>query len=317
MSVIDVCFIGDGSHATRIKKILSDLKVDINLIQHNRLIDIIDQTDVVNSNIIFIMSPNNTHIDYLKKLSKIYKGYVYCEKPPINKYEDFEIFDLINPSKVFFGFNHRFSEFQQFILDTKANYDFGELININIHMSYPFSVKDNYKKSWKSDNTKSPYGVIENLGIHYLDLAVSLMGKVNKVFLNSTNLNNAGTADDTASISLLHENGAASNIFVSYATLAKESLYFTFKSGDISYNGEEFKSYYPRETFNPEGLSICPPVVFSKRIEGELLYLNSLQNCVAYFIEVVLNSDNFNHDLFNQTRISTLAMFGRVEDDKP
>ena len=40
----------------------------------------------------------------------IYDGYVYCEKPPINKVEDLEIFDLINPSKFFFGFNYRFSE---------------------------------------------------------------------------------------------------------------------------------------------------------------------------------------------------------------
>jgi len=37
----------------------------------------------LNSDIIFITSPNSTHANYLNKLSKSYKGYVFCEKPPI------------------------------------------------------------------------------------------------------------------------------------------------------------------------------------------------------------------------------------------
>ena len=123
MSLLDVCFIGNGSHANRIKNVFSNIKIDFNFIEHDRTLDLDRQTDVLNRDIIFITSPNNTHIDYIKPLSMIYDGYVYCEKPPINKVEDLEIFDLINPSKFFFGFNYRFSEIQKFILQTKEKYD--------------------------------------------------------------------------------------------------------------------------------------------------------------------------------------------------
>ena len=316
MSVLGICFIGNGSHAKRIKKIISNTGHNFNLIEHDRNLDLDCQPDVLNSDIIFITSPNNTHIDYIKPLSMIYDGYVYCEKPPINKVEDLEIFDLINPSKFFFGFNYRFSEIQKFILQTKEKHDLGKLININVHMSYPYSVKEHYKYSWKSDIEKSPIGVIENLGIHYLDLSVTLLGAVKEVFLNSTNINKTGTADDTASVSLLHENGSTSQIFISYATLAREDLYFSFERGDVNYNGAELNAYYPRETFNQKGLSITPPVVLSKSINSELFHSKSLKNCVDYFINIVQTNDAFEQALCNNARISTLAMLGMVEENE-
>jgi len=314
MAVLDICFIGNGSHANRIKKIISNIESNFNFIEHDRKVNLELQPDVLNSDIILITSPNHTHIDYLRKLSKIYQGYVYCEKPPVNKFEDLEIFDLINSSKTFFGFNYRYSEIQEFIDHTKDKYDLGELININIHVSYPFSIKENYQHSWKSDINKSPSGVIENLGIHYIDLSVTFLGTVKQVFLNSTNINKTGTADDTASISLFHENGFTSQIFVSYATLARENMYFVFERGDINYNGNELNAYYPRETFNNEGLSIRPPIVLSKSISSELLSSRSLRNCINYFINIASRNDSFNHDFFNKSRISTLAMLGKVEN---
>ena len=316
LSILEICFIGDGAHANRIKKIISNSGHNYKLIEHDRELDLHRQIDVLNSDIIFISSPNNTHIDYIKPLSIIYDGYVYCEKPPINKVEDLEIFDLINPSKFFFGFNYRFSEIQKFIFKTKEKYDLGELININVHESYPYSVKENYKHSWKSDIEKSPIGVIENLGIHYLDLSVTMLGVVKKVFLNSTNINKTGTNDDTASVSLLHENGSTSQIFISYATLARENLYFSFERGDVNYNGAELNAYYPRETFNQKGLSIAPPVVLSKSIDSELFHSESLKNCVDYFINIVQTNGRFDQALFDNTRISTLAMLGMTEENE-
>jgi len=316
MSVLGICFIGNGSHANRIKKIISNTGHNFKLIEHDRNLDLDRQPDVMNSDIIFITSPNNTHIDYIKPLTMIYDGYVYCEKPPINKVEDLEIFDLINPSKFFFGFNYRFSEIQKFIFRTKEKYNLGRLININVHASYPYSVKDHYKYSWKSDIEKSPIGVIENLGIHYLDLSVTLLGVVKEVFLNSTNINKTGTTDDTASVSLLHENGSTSQIFISYATLAREDLYFSFERGDVNYNGAELNAYYPREIFNQKGLFITPPIVLSKSIDSELFHSKSLKNCVDYFINIVQTNDAFEQALCNNARISTLAMLGMVEENE-
>jgi predicted dehydrogenase len=310
---VNICFIGNGSHAERIKIIISNMEISYDLVEYDRVADIEQQANVLNSDIIFITSPNSTHANYLNKLSKSYKGYVFCEKPPINKFEDLEIFDMIDPCRFFFGFNHRYSEIQDFISNTEELYNMGDMVNINIHMSYPFSVKESYKYSWKSDISKSPCGVIENLGIHYIDLSVTLLGRIKQVSLNSVNINKSGSAADTATICLVHEGGSTSQIFVSYATLARESMYFSFERGDISYNGSEFNTYYPRETVGKNGLSICPPIVLSKSIDSELLYYQSLHNCINYFINIALSNDCFNHSLIDRARISTLAMFGRVQ----
>ena len=289
------------------------MEISYDLVEYDRVADIEQQANVLNSDIIFITSPNNTHANYLKKLSKSYKGYVFCEKPPINKFEDLEIFDMIDSCRFFFGFNHRYSEIQEFISNTEELYNMGDMVNINIHMSYPFSVKEAYKHSWKSNINKSPCGVIENLGIHYIDLSVALLGRIKQVSLNSVNINKSGSAADTATFCLVHEGGSTSQIFVSYATLARESMYFSFERGDISYNGSEFNTYYPRETFGKNGLSICPPIVLSKSIDSELLYSQSLHNSISYVIKRALSNDCFNPSLIDKARISTLAMFGRVQ----
>ena len=313
MSVMDVSFIGDGSHAKRIKNILKNLEFDFNYIKHDREVAIQEQINVMNSDVIFILSPNHTHIDYLRQLSDSYKGYVYCEKPVINNFQDIEIFSLLDFKRFFFGFNLRYSEFTKFIEVAKAKYDVGSLVNINVHMSYPFSIKDHYKNSWKSDSNKSPSGVVENLAIHYIDLAITLLGPPKKVNINLTNVNRTGTADDTAAITLIHKNGSSSQIFTSYATLAKEGIYFVFERGDISYDGSNLHTYFPRETFNSQGLSIRPPIVSKKEIESELLYSESLLNCVDYFFKTAANKKLFSHELFKGSKISTLAMFGKVD----
>ena len=99
MSALTVCFIGNGNHAKRIKKALDSLKVKYSIVKHNRSINLKQQSDVISSDVIFITSPNDTHWHYLNRLSKYYKGYVYCEKPPVNRFEELEVLDRIDSTK--------------------------------------------------------------------------------------------------------------------------------------------------------------------------------------------------------------------------
>ena len=45
-----------------------------------------NQKDLLKCNIIFILSPNNTHYYFLEKFNK--NKYIFCEKPPVNKYKE-------------------------------------------------------------------------------------------------------------------------------------------------------------------------------------------------------------------------------------
>ena len=93
---IDICFIGDGSHATRIKQTLSDLSIKFNLVTFDRNKAISSQPEVINCQVIFITSPNDTHADYLADLNKIFNGYIYCEKPPCSSLEEVNNLYLMN-----------------------------------------------------------------------------------------------------------------------------------------------------------------------------------------------------------------------------
>jgi hypothetical protein len=105
---LKVCFIGNGGHAKRIQKILFGLVVSYRIIDFDKGTRLSDQIDVVNCHVIFITSPNDTHAQYLAELSKHFNGYIYCEKPPINRSEDMKVLDVIDFSKCFFGFNLRY-----------------------------------------------------------------------------------------------------------------------------------------------------------------------------------------------------------------
>ena len=305
---VRICFIGDGSHANRIKNALKNLKINCSFVEFDRTKALNSQPDLLDCHAVFITSPNNTHAMYLDELNKYFYGYIYCEKPPINKINQINILENINPSKCFFGFNYRYSKIFSFVEEMKEKYNLGKEINMYIHVSYPFAIKEAYLKSWKSKITKSPLGVIENLGIHYIDLAINLFGKFRNVFIIKNNICDTGSAIDTATIFCEHENNASTQIFVSYATLVKDEIYFTFENGDINYDGITLNLLYPKNTFDESGLAVCPSIASSSEIGGYDLYDKSLNDCVEAFMAVVINEEKFESILFENSKMSTLAM---------
>ena len=63
LSILEICFIGDGAHANRIKKIISNSGHNYKLIEHDRELDLHRQIDVLNSDIIFIQCRKNNIMD--------------------------------------------------------------------------------------------------------------------------------------------------------------------------------------------------------------------------------------------------------------
>jgi len=306
---LKVCFIGNGIHAKRIQKILLDLGIGYHMVDFDRGARLLDQINVVNCHVIFITSPNDTHAQYLAELSKHFKGYIYCEKPPINRSEDLKILNIIDFSRCFFGFNLRYSGIHEFLSITKNQFRLGKLLNTHIHHSYPFATKPEYSNSWKSDAVRSPCGVLENLGVHYIDLSVTLSGDIKNICKSTTNLMGSGSAVDTAAIFCEHENNSTSHIFVSYAASFREGMYLTFEKGDIGCDGDVLKVYYPRESFDKRGLSFRPPAVLTKKIGGGALHGDSMQNCIQEFVKVVLNKGKFHPDLGERSKAVVKAMF--------
>ena len=67
---------------------------------------------------VIIASPNKTHYEYVEKLTKNFKGYIFCEKPPVISLTELEKLEKLPEEwkqKIFFDFMLRFSDLSELI----------------------------------------------------------------------------------------------------------------------------------------------------------------------------------------------------------
>ena len=150
--------------------------------------------------------------------------------------------------------------------------------------------------------------MLENLGIHFIDMAVSLCGSIQTSSVSLVNVINKGRAPDTANISLVHSDGALSSIFVSYATSFRNSIYLTLDRGDIHYDGVKIDVYSPRDSLDSKGLSVRPPLALKKELDSDAAYKQSLRECVREFMQIVSTGGEFRPELSERSREVTSAM---------
>ena len=76
--------VGKGSQYNRISKILRKKKINYFLYKPNntKYYDYKEFNKLKNCEIIFILSPNESHFNYINKFYK--NKYIFCEKPPVN-----------------------------------------------------------------------------------------------------------------------------------------------------------------------------------------------------------------------------------------
>lgn len=183
--------------------------------------------------VFFICTPHNTHAEYVLKCLE-YKKDVFVEKPlaidlqSLNKVK--ETF-FKNKSRVFVGFNRRYSKHTNFI---KKN-----LSNENISITYTVNAGLLNDKSWHSD-TKISGGRIIGEVCHFIDLCIFLCSSnviAFKVF-SSSNDNN-----ENITLILKFENGSICNInYFTHGTkkVPKENIKI-FNNGNI-FELDNFKS---------------------------------------------------------------------------
>ena len=111
---LNVCLIGNGIQSKRIQSILKKKKIKFsifcplkkNFSENNKKF-------LKSFNVVFIVSPNSTHFEYIKLLYK--NSYIFCEKPPVNKISHLKKLRRINSNKIFYNFNFRFSKLAEML----------------------------------------------------------------------------------------------------------------------------------------------------------------------------------------------------------
>lgn len=263
-----------------------------------------------------IASPSETHFNYLKKIIASYVGrsnlpYIYCEKPCATSLIELKWLKKSSErlySKLFFGFNYRFSKISCLIKKTLKEKDFGKPIYVNFNITHGLAYKNSVAENWRFTNSDIFSRISGNLGIHYIDLCMNYFGEVRQIDLFEINI--AGHKQpDTSQIRLKFQNNFIANIFLSYATVFSKEMTLFLSNAVVKADENDSTVFYPRDTYNLDGS-------FSRPIEKNYVSMidcdrssSGLLESVSYFLKTVNNREHFKIEDFNLSLKSTHAVF--------
>jgi len=183
--------------------------------QDNRWADFLRQSDAV-----VIASPTVTHLGYLRKLAKGYRGIVLVEKPAVSSLKQCR--DLLREAppgflkRVYVAHNWRFYPWVVKMREILRRDPDNLVLAAEFHLTHDFGFKPGYASSWRSKKRSHPVGPAETQGIHWIDLAHHLFGPVEWVGGGVRRAGRVGSAPDTASIFLKTKSGVHCAIHTSY-----------------------------------------------------------------------------------------------------
>jgi predicted dehydrogenase len=303
--------IGFGNHASRIISILKTFKnIEIYKIFHPTKI-VLENIgtnqfdDLYDCDCILILSPDDTHFEYLSKLSKNYNGYIFCEKPVVTKLDELEKLVNINKDKkkkIFFNFNFRFSKLSEIIKNEINDKKIGEISHVNIFSTHGLAFKKEYLDSWRSN--KNHHNILDSLAIHYLDLILFQMGNITNSYYYPRLVSKNGHTYDTCSLTLETENTSVM-IYCSYANPKINEIVIIGTDGYITIRDNKKEVFFPRDTFDPKGFFVKPPMITNEDFNFENEYTNSLKKSLEYFIDCVKNKKLIDLEIFEKSIMTT------------
>lgn len=285
---LTVGIIGDGGHSIRIQKILINLNVKFIIYKPSKSKKYCSLDDLKSCNAIFIVSPNNTHLEYIKKFHK--KSYIFCEKPPVNKISDLKKLSKLNHKKIYFNYNFRYSKLG-LIIEHIKKLNFGSFQYANIITSHNLAKKKKYLDSWRSKKKLCPKGVYEIVSVHWLDF-INYYFDISKIInMKVNNTSQMGDSYDTSYVTVALKNNKVINIFTSYNTPYCNKSLFIYENGLIE-NNEKFISIYgPADNQDKNGFTIPPKLIKKYNLNEEKDYKESMNISVTNFLKIVKNKN--------------------------
>ncbi len=290
--------IGNGGHSKRIQKILKKKNLNF-FIYKPKKPDYFERdkfSQLKKCNIIFIISPNNSHFFYIKKL---YKGrYIFCEKPPVNKKNELLQLKKIKSKKIYFNYNLRFIQLAKIIENIKK-FKLGKLVYANLSCSHGLAQKKEYKNNWRSNIKKSPKGVYEIVSIHYIDLINYLFDVLKVEKPDLVNSSNIGNSYDTSLVKIILKNGGLVNIFSTYNSSYSNNFFFLFQNGILEQKNNVITIKGPTLNLDKKGFFKSPKIKKIIKINENKDFMNSIYDSVSYFLNHAKNKRFFNKKILD------------------
>lgn len=263
-----------------------------------------DFSKILNSDVILISSPNNTHVDYIKKILSQSHSLIFCEKPPATSSVDLKYLEQlsnVDKSKIFFNFNYRYSKLSAVLEQCINSNEIGKMILINIIMSHGLAFKKEYKESWRSNGIENLHNVLDTLAIHFIDFLLFHFGSVVKINYYPSLQSKIGNSYDSCMISMEFEQGVMANVFTSYAAPYINEFTILGTNGYITIHDDILVKKFPRDTFDNKGFFMSPPTKIQDVFDIEDDYDDSLNKSLNYFILQCRNHSSFSISSFERS----------------
>ena len=298
---MNITIIGNGSQSKRIFNILKKKnykKIKFFNPRYKKSDTISNDKNLLNSDVIFICSPNHTHLNYIKSVNK--KSFIFCEKPPVNNIKDLKKLLKINLKKIYFNFNERFNLLTSLIKSNRKK--LGNMLYANIVVGPGISSERNFVNTWRGNKKKTTLGVYEILNIHFIDLINNLFG-INKI--NSTLYRNKSGIVVSAKSTISAKFNVTVDIFCSFNVPFVYYKEFLFENGIIRVKPDGIYLYYPKITKDKYGRFKEPELKKKFKVSYYEEYNNSLIKSVNYFLKHVKSKTSFSKKELNKSLTTT------------
>ena len=299
-----ILVIGYRNHSTKILRILSKINIIKKIYiykksKNNFKIDI-KNSEITNSlsnlknyDCFFILSPNKTHFDYIRKLIKFKKN-IFCEKPSCTKIKEYKYLNKLPDKlkkKIYFNFNLRHSSLYKITLKYLKNKKLGKLHYVYFKGSNGISFKRMLKNLKRFESNDVFERITGNIGVHYINFFLALINKPIKIFYNEGKISQKKA--EFSKIDLISEN-FFSNIFLSHSSIADYRADLVFTNGTLKFDNNEIKIVYPRNSFDEYGNFTYPKEkVLHKFVSYKKYTELSFKYSVKYFLNVTKNKKKF------------------------
>lgn len=325
---MNVGLIGYKNHSLRILKLLLSIP-DVNriVIFHpdrsklitSRVSELSLKIEIANDikqlhglDCVFITSPNDSHAQYITALIDQI-AYLFCEKPPATTREEIDCLKSLKQEqkqRLYFNFNYRHSALAINARNYLQSGELGELIHMNFVATQGIAFEDSFRGNWRFSG-KDPFcQIYGNLGIHYVDLAMWLLGGSPKMEVKMTTWSPHSAAADSAQIQLIFKDRRAANIFCSYAAPMLNTAQIIFTDGFLELRDGVLNVHRPRRTLDESGMFQTPPGESIARFASSRHYYdNSLANSLQYFLKTVSKRDLFHFsDFENSIKVNEIIL---------
>lgn len=300
---ISVTVIGKSGHAARLISIIEEMSgVDLAWVYYPKkakinnfpLTNNFDK--ILESDAIIIASPTYTHADYLRRL-KDFTGYVLVEKPAVStskETEELKKYPKAWKKRLKVNFNFQYSKTTEILKFLIEGSDLGEPISLEVHTSHGQAFKKGYMNSWRS-NLEYSFGVLELVGVHYINLAINLFGRIKDCHasLQWKAKKGGSLPPDTASLTLMTERDVRVNLYHSYAGPYFNKIMLIGTNGYFDYDGKIAKLYSPRDLFDSKGRFKSPPIIKTYELSYGQVWKDSLVKSLSDFIKVARKKGEF------------------------